>query len=126
MKLILSLLGIFVGFALMIEASESVKLALLDQNNTVHFLIVITIGVMTACYWHFVRKLATGNVMTWVVFTGFSAMVYLTIFSGLYAENLTRGIGGHMIGYAFVYSSRFFYLVWDEDRTQPRTTMVRD
>ncbi|HMQ02232.1 MAG TPA: hypothetical protein PKD79_04190 [Candidatus Doudnabacteria bacterium] len=98
----------------------------MNQNNSVHFLIVIAIGATTATYAYFVRYLTESKWLAMIVFIGFGTMVYLTIFSTIYAENLTRGIGGHLIGYLIVYLSRFLYLELNEKVENPRPNMIRD
>ena len=129
MKVLVALCGFISGFGLMIEASPAIKAALMNDQNQVHFVAVMAIGAVTACYAYFIKHLINGHLMNLMLFTGFGMMVYLTIFSAIFAENLTRGIGGHAIGYLIVYLSRFFYLELgegDNHNPRPRPTMIRD
>lgn len=124
LRVILAFCGIITGFGLMIEAAPAIKMALITDAGYVHFLVVILTGIITGSYYYFLRHLASGVVSTLMVYCGLGAALYLTIFTALFAESLTHGIGGNLIGYAMVYVFAIMSVEYDNERPHPNR--IRD
>lgn len=123
-KVLIAMCGLIAGAGIMFEARETVQSLLLSEGK-VHILAILAIGVATACHLTFIKYLAKGSVMTFMTFLSLGFMVYLTIFSTLYAASVRQGLATHLIAYAAVYMARFIRADLEGEGT-PHPSSVQD